>query len=103
MNTQVTTSAPSFGIRPFRLSSLFSAASLQRRLTRTDFIQSLSQLFSAVLEEEVSPLQTLCLLNAVLAFTATVFPLDISFMLRGLFLLWFAAGLLQCRQAGMGR
>lgn len=103
MKAQVTTPA-TFAPANFRsLSNLFSVASLSKRLASTDFIQSLSELFSVVLEEEVSPMQTLCLLNSVLAFTMTVFPLGISFVLRTVFLAWFGISLLQCRQAGMGR
>jgi hypothetical protein len=77
--------------------------SLSRRLAETDCLQNLSELFSAVLEEDVSPMQTLCLLNSVLSLFMVVFPIGIPFLLRILFLVWFVLSLLQCRQAGMGK
>ena len=103
MKTQVTTSAQLVRTSVNPLANLSARVSFSRHLASTELIQSLSEFFSAVLEEEVSPMQTLCLLNAVFALVMAVFPLGIPLVLRILFLLWFGIGLLQCRQADMGQ
>ena len=100
MKNQMTTSAPIDGNA---LTQLAKEVSLTRKLAATAPVKSLSALFSAVLEEEVNPMQTLCFLNAFLAFFMLVFPVSIPFLLRLIFLGWFVLSLLQCRQAGMGR
>ena len=99
MKTQVTTFA---SLTHTTVAPLMAITSLSRRLAETDCLQNLSELFSAVLEEDVSPMQTLCLLNSVLSLFMVVFPIGIPFLLRILFLVWFVLSLLQCRQAAMG-
>ena len=100
MKKQMTTSAQ-FDLNV--VTKLTNEVNLTQRLTNTELIKTLSDFFSSVLEEEVSPMQTLCFLNAFLAFFMLVFPVGIPFVLRIIFLCWFVLSLLQCRQAGMGR
>lgn len=76
--------------------------SLSSVLENTSFAQNASQLFSAIMEENVSPRQALLALNAMLALVCLMFPIGISIALRIVFFTWFAIAILQCKNAGMG-
>lgn len=104
MKKQVTTSAQAVqtGVNNLTVGNRTNQ-SVAERIAETDFIQSMSELFSAVMEENVTPMQTLCLLNSVLAGLMLIFTACVPMMVRLIFLVWFGISLLQCRQAGMGK
>lgn len=54
--------------------------------------------YSHVLQRKLSTRQTLCLLNAQLAFFMTVFPTDCSILLRILCACWLVKALLKCKE-----
>ncbi len=54
--------------------------------------------YSEVLERKLDTRQTLCLLNAQIAFIMTVFPIDCSFLLRILCGCWLVNALLKCKK-----
>ncbi len=62
----------------------------------------LAGLFSAVLEEDVTPHQAACLLNAIMALLVTVFAMAMPMLFRVLCFAWFATALWQCKRAGLG-
>lgn len=66
------------------------------------FLIKTATLFSSLLEEEITPRQTQCLIHSLVAFTAMVFPLEMPLLLRFGIIAWFSITLLQCRQAGLG-
>ncbi len=61
-------------------------------------IRTLSRIYSILLEEPVSPRQTLKLLHVQLAALCLVMPADMPLGLRALFLLWTGVALLQCKR-----
>ncbi len=65
-------------------------------------LQCLAHIFSAALEEDVTPKQTLCILHAILALLFLVFSLAVPFAFRLLCIAWFAYALHRCKQAGLG-
>ncbi len=85
----------------FSLTSLFHA--FVERLTHLRPVVALTSFYSALLEENITPRQTLLLIQAQVAFFALVFPLSFSLALRLVFLLWFVLALVHCRRAGLGR
>jgi hypothetical protein len=58
--------------------------------------------YSKVLEQELDNKQTLCLLNAQLAFVMTVFPTGCPWLLRIACACWLVSALLKCKEK-MGR
>lgn len=68
------------------------AAAMNRPLRKT------TAYYSNVLQRKLSTRQTLCLLNAQLAFFMTVFPTDCSFLLRALCGCWLVKALLKCKE-----
>ncbi len=81
--------------------SLFHA--FVERLTHLRPVVALTAVYSRLLEEDITPRQTLLLLQAQVAFFALAFPLAFSLALRLVFLLWFALSLVHCRRAGLGK
>lgn len=66
----------------------------------TSFIIAIANLFSAIMEEEVTPRQTLYILNMMTALFMTVFPV-MPFVLRLLCITWLCVSVLQCRMNGV--
>lgn len=58
----------------------------------------LTSYYTRVLERPVSLRQTLLLVNAQLAFLATVLPAECPLLLRLLSLAWLVSALLKCRE-----
>lgn len=81
-----------------RTNSFGNKKSIISRLAGTDTIQCLSDIFSAIMEERVSPEQTVCLLNVMLALTLAIFPVGISFIVRILLLAYLAVSVYHCKQ-----
>ena len=54
--------------------------------------------YSKVLEQELDNKQTLCLLNAQLAFVMTVFPTGCPWLLRIACACWLVSALLKCKE-----
>lgn len=64
------------------------------------WLETLAEAVSACLEEKVSPIQTLRILHAIVAFTVLVFSYGHA-LLSVLFLVWFALTLVDCKRAGL--
>lgn len=98
MKKEMTLSASA--ARQAKFTGSFSAtfAACRRWCARRRPVGCLSRCYTRLLGQSVSPLHTLRLLNAQLAFLLLVFPVPFSLAVRGLFLLWFGAALLQCRR-----
>lgn len=60
-----------------------------------------AKFLSVSVEEEISPLQALCILQAVLSFTVLVFSVCVPLVVRLLMLAWFVFSLRQCRRSGL--
>ena len=78
-------------------------AALKGYCLRSKAVHSLSAFYSRLLETRVTPLQTLHLLHAQLAFVLMVFPLPVFLLLFRFFVLWDGLPLTvaQCRRAGL--
>ncbi len=76
-------------------------AALKGYCLRGKAVRALSAFYSRLLEARVTPLQTLHLLHAQLAFFLMVFPLPFSPFVRFLCLGWFALAAARCRRAGL--
>ena len=60
-------------------------------------IEKLAQYYESVLGRKINVNQTLHLLNAQVAFLATVFP-DCTMAIKAVCLAWFVAAVLKCRE-----
>jgi len=69
----------------------------QAALSARKPLQRLASYYGQVLERRLSIKQTLCLLNAQLAFVMTVFPVDCAVLLRLACGAWLVSALLKCR------
>lgn len=78
-----------------------SVKSFTEQLAESNVIVGLAQLFSAVMEEEVTPRHTLLALNVMVALLMLLFPADLPVMARCISFVWMCVGLLQCRNEGM--
>ncbi len=76
-------------------------ASIKSCFLRSVPVVSLASFYSRLLEMHVTPLQTLHLLHAQLAFFLMLLPFEFSVLVRALFVLWFALSVCQCRRAGL--
>jgi hypothetical protein len=61
-----------------------------------------SELFSAVLEEEVSPKQSMLILHSIVAGIVTVFATGMPLWFTCLSIAWFGYSLHLCKKAGLG-
>lgn len=66
-----------------------------------NFMLCVANVFSAVMEETVTPQQAKCIINLILALLLVVFPVNIPILLRFIFLAWFGVSVLQCKRAGI--
>lgn len=85
------------------ISRVKSETSVLSLVLNSAFILSLSDIFSEAMEENVTPLQTLCALNTMCALVFLVFPVDAPILVRIIFFCWFFISLIQCKRAGMGK
>jgi len=60
-------------------------------------IRFLARLYSQLMEEEVSPRRTLCLLHAQIAGFCLLFPAPLPFIYRVVCLCWMLIACFQCR------
>ena len=65
-------------------------------------MESVAGVFSAILEEEVTPRQARCLLNAALALTTCLLCAALPLVLRFAAFAWLFSALRNCRRAGLG-
>lgn len=70
---------------------------LLARIERTDAIVWLASRFSDIFEEEVTTRRALRLLHAHIAVIFLILPIEMSFSMRALFLVWAIAATIQCR------
>ncbi len=56
---------------------------------------------SVMVEEDISPLQLLCIFQAVISFVVLVFAVCVPLPLRCVMLAWFASSVWQCKRAGL--
>lgn len=63
-------------------------------------LAGISKLYSDILEEEITPRQTLHLLNAQIAFLGIVLPVGPLFV-NAFAVAWFALALRGCKRAGL--
>lgn len=82
------------GTSIFNLKSSFSFAGMmkcaKRSVVNSAANVSLARIFSCLLEQEVTPAQTFAILNLLFAICLAVFPVDMPFVLRMLFVAWLA-------------
>lgn len=71
----------------------------QTKILSFSYLVRLAHLYSAIMEQAISPLQTLYLLHVQLAFTLLIFPFSLSVLVRFIFLIWTVIALLLCRSA----
>ena len=82
--------------------SIFRTLALSRlRISSLRMAVTIASFFSSILEEKVSPVQALCLINLMLALLMTVFPVSMPLLLRALFIVWLGIALRVCRQSGI--
>lgn len=67
-------------------------------LTNSRAIISLTRIYSALLEENVSPARTLCLLHAQIACIAAVLPVGMPILLHLALLAWAGMAVYGCRK-----
>ena len=67
-----------------------------------DFVTALANALSHCVEEEISPVQTLRILYAVIAFTFLVFSYG-NVLFSVFFLIWFALTLVDCKRSGLSK
>lgn len=65
------------------------------------FMQCVADVFSAVMEETVTAQQAKYIINLILALFMVAFPVNIPFIVRLIFLVWFVASYFICKKTGM--
>ena len=95
-------------VRPNLLSLLStrvrrSSFSLVQSLANLSGVRALAVLFSDVMDEQITPRQALCIVNAVLALLVTVFSLAVPMLFRLLCIVWLLVALRQCKAEGLGQ
>lgn len=77
--------------------------SLSEAIAQTAVVRNLAEIFSAIMEEEVTPQHTLLIVNAMMSLFMLVFPIYSSIALRIICFAWFLVAILQCKKAGMDK
>lgn len=65
------------------------------------FMECVANVFSAIMEEEVTPQQSACILNLLGALIMVVFPVSLPVIVRLIFIIWLGSAAYQCKKAGM--
>lgn len=66
-----------------------------------NYVEHFAKFLSALVEEEISPFQSLCILQVLFSFTILVFSVCVPLLVRLLMLSWFVFSLWQCKRAGL--
>lgn len=69
--------------------------------TNESLMECVANVFSAIMEEEVTPQQSACILNLIAAVIMTVFPVSLPVIVRLIFLVWMGVAAYQCKKTGM--
>ncbi len=72
------------------------------RICSSSSVVGIAELFSAIMGEKVTARQAFFILNAMLALFMTIFPVNMSVVVRLICLTWAGIALLQCRGEGLG-
>lgn len=75
--------------------NVMSSVSIREQLLSSNVVLSLAAFFGKILEEEVSPVQALSILNVVLSFTVLMLLSGSSLLILCPIGLWFAAAVFQ--------
>ena len=63
--------------------------------------KGISEIFSAVMDEEISPKQSLLIIQSIVSGLVTVFAVGMPLWFTVLSLGWFGLSLLMCKRAGL--
>ena len=61
------------------------------------FMECVAEVFSAIMEEEVTTQQASCIINVIVATLMTVFPVNIPILLRIFSLVWMGVSILHLK------
>lgn len=70
-------------------------------LSSTTFIIKTAKLFSMIMEERITPKQALFIINAMIALTMVIFPVEMPLLARIIFFTWLIVAAIQCKQSGL--
>ena len=79
----------------------YTALTSEFTTTKTSFMDNVASVFSSIMEEPVSTRQARCIINAIFALIATIFPAPLPFALRAVAIAWLWTALRKCRKAGL--
>lgn len=75
--------------------------SIGERIASSNTVVSIAELFSALMGEDITPEQTLVIINTMLALSALLMPFDMPIVARIICLAWFVTGLVHCKAKGL--
>ncbi len=64
---------------------------------KQSFMECVAEVFSAVIEEEVTPQQAACVLNVIMSLLLVVFPVNVPIILRLICMVWLGASVYALR------
>lgn len=64
---------------------------------KQSFMECVAEVFSAVMEEEVTPQQAACVLNVIMSLLLVVFPVNVPIILRLICTVWLGASVYALR------
>lgn len=64
---------------------------------KQSFMECVAEVFSAVMEEEVTPQQAACVLNVIMSLLLVVFPINVPIILRLICMVWLGASVYALR------
>lgn len=64
---------------------------------KQSFMECVAEVFSAVMEEEVTPQQAACVLNVIMSLLLVVFPVNVPIILRLICMVWLGASVYALR------
>lgn len=89
------------GVSVYQSGFSVSAAVSRLRMFSLRMLVTVALFFSRILEEKVSPVQAICLINLMLSLVMVIFPVSMPLLLRGVFIVWLVTALRACRQSGL--
>ena len=81
--------------------NVMSSVSIREQLLSSNVVLALAAFFGKILEEEVSPVQALYILNIALSFTMLILLSGCGLLILCPVGLWFAAAVYQCLDSGI--
>lgn len=78
--------------------SIFAQSNIE---SNTSLIECVAEIFSAVMEEEVTAQQASAILQMIISLVLVIFPVEMPIIIRIVCMVWMLVSFVKCKNAGI--